>query len=545
MKIKNQIVLLIAVLFSSSNLSQAQNYTDVFSKLVKEKLESQSPGGSVLVSKNGKNIYDYHYGKANLELDASTSAESVYRIASVSKQFTAIAILKLAEEGKLQISDNITKYINDYPTQGNTITIEHLLSHTSGIKDYLNIEGFNKTFQRNDMSPKELIDYFKDEPMDFKSGTKYNYSSSGYIILGHIIELISNQTYQDYMQEHIFEPLSLSNTSYDDTFSLIENRVSGYQKKGNNYVNPDFLSMTLPYAAGSLLSTTEDLFKWNQALATYKIVSAKTLNAAYSRYTLQSGKPSLHGYGWKIGNVQDVKAVKHSGGINGFVSQVLSIPEKDIYVAILTNSQNVEDIEDIASQLAAIALDKPYELNEIELSKSKMEYANGIYENEFGDQKHVRYEDKNLLLFDRGQTKNKLIPFKDNAFYIENTLITWSIKQDNEDIHLVENNTNRITNWKRIDATLKSIKPKKVKPNELKKYIGKYELGPNFYFEVKIDYNTLIGQIREDQKELIPIGNHQFIARDIDAKLTFNSDKKKIISLTLDQGREMVAKKVE
>ncbi|WP_299218621.1 serine hydrolase [uncultured Aquimarina sp.] len=545
MKIKKQPILFIVLFTLCSSFIKAQNYTDAFNEIIKKELEHQSPGGSVLVSKKGSVIYNYHYGKANLELDVTTSSKSVYRIASLSKQFTAIAILKLAEEQKLSLEDDIKKYLPDYPTQDKTITLEHLLSHTSGIKDYLNIESFNKAFQRQDMSPKELIDFFKNQPMDFEPGSKYQYSSSGYIILGHIIEVISGISYEDYMKETIFKPIGLNNTFYDNTETLIKNRVSGYKNRNGVYENIDFLSMTLPYAAGSLASTTENLFKWNEALKSEKIIASKSLSKAYTAFKLNSGKSGLQGYGWEIGNVQGIKAVKHSGGINGFITYVLSVPEKDIYVAILTNSENTNNLGQITSKLAAIALDNPYKLISKDIPKSQIEALNGIYENNDGVQKTIRFEDGSLLLFDRGKTKNKLIPFKKNNFFLENSLTTFSIKEENDTLQLVENNTYQITTWKRIDKEVKSFKAKKVRLSELKKYQGKYELGPEFYFEVKIENNKLIGQIRADKKELVPIGNNQFIARDIDAKLTFNLDEnQKVISLTLDQGREMAAKKI-
>ncbi|WP_394974851.1 serine hydrolase domain-containing protein [uncultured Croceitalea sp.] len=545
MKIKKQSILFIALFTLCSSFIKAQNYTNTFNEIIKKELEHQSPGGSVLVAKDGNIIYNYHYGKANLELDVATSSKSVYRIASLSKQFTAVAILKLAEEQKLSLNDDIKKYLPNYPVQDRTITLEHLLSHTSGIKDYLNIEGFNKAFQRQDMSPKELIDFFKNEPMNFEAGSQYQYSSSGYIILGYIIEAVSGMSYEDYMKEAIFIPIGLNNTFYDNTKAIIKNRVSGYKNTNEAYENIDFLSMTLPYAAGSLASTSEDLFKWNEALKSKKIISSKSLNKAYTAFKLNTGKSGIQGYGWEIGNVQGVKAVKHSGGINGFITYALSIPEKDIYVAILTNSENTNNLGQIASKIAAIAMDSPYKLIFKDIPKSRIEALNGVYKNNNGVQKTIRFEDGSLLMFDRGKTKNKLIPYAKNNFFLENSLTTFSIKKVNDDIQLVENNTYQINTWKRIDKNIKSFKAEKVKLSKLKKYQGKYELGPDFYFSIKIENNTLIGQIRDDKKELIPLGNNQFIARDIDAKITFNlNENQEVISLTLDQGREMTAKKI-
>ncbi|WP_350285305.1 serine hydrolase [uncultured Croceitalea sp.] len=542
MTITSQRLLCIAILFLYITGGYSQNYEAIIS----QELHHQSPGGSILIAKDGNVVYHKSFGKANIELGVDMTNKSVYRIASLSKQFTAIAILKLSEENKLSLTDEITKFIPDYPMKGYNITLEHLLSHTSGIKDYLSIESFDKTTQKQDMTPEEIINFFKNEPMDFEPGTRYQYSSSGYIILGHIIEILSGMSYENYMQKFIFNPLGLSNTRYDTTTDTIKNRVSGYKKNNDNYKNANYLSMTLPYAAGSLVSTTEDFLKWNQALATEKIISSTTLESAYRPYVLKSGQKGLHGYGWEIGNVRNVKSVKHSGRINGFSTYALSVPEENVYITILTNSEDVQNIDIITTKLAAVAMGKPYKLNEVTESKSNLEVVNGIYEDEFGTQKIVRFEDQSLFLFDRGKTKNMLVPFGKGKFFVENSLTTWSIKKDNGETYLIENNTSQINRWKRVKSDIKSIIPKNVKIKNLKTYTGKYELGPNFYFEVKIENDILIGQIRSDKKELVPIGNHQFIARDIDAKLTFNLNKNKnVISLTLDQGRATTAKKID
>ncbi|MEL7118185.1 MAG: hypothetical protein AAFO07_02055 [Bacteroidota bacterium] len=214
-------------------------------------------------------------------------------------------------------------------------------------------------------------------------------------------------------------------------------------------------------------------------------------------------------------------------------------------MVILTNCENVQNLDIIAAKLAALTMGQPYELNKIILAQSSLESINGIYEDEYGAQKIVRFEDHSLLIFDRGKTKNKLIPFGERKFFIENTLTTWSVKQEKGETFLEENNTNQIIKWKRVDGNIKSISLKEVSIENLRRYIGKYELRPNFFFEVKLQGNALIGQIRDEKKELMPIGNHEFIARDIDAKLIFNLENIRVISLTLDQGRKMTAKKME
>lgn len=183
-----QIILIIAVLFSSGLFSQG--FEEQFDTLLMKKFNTDEPGGTVLVVKKGEVIYRKAFGKANLELDVDMKPEYIFRIGSITKQFTACAILKLIEEGKLSLQDDITKHIKDYPTHGHSITIEHLLTHTSGIISYTSMDNL-KTEMRNDRTPEKLIEYFKNEPMEFAPGEKYRYNNSAYAILGYVIEILS------------------------------------------------------------------------------------------------------------------------------------------------------------------------------------------------------------------------------------------------------------------------------------------------------------------------------------------------------------------
>jgi CubicO group peptidase (beta-lactamase class C family) len=232
---------------------------------------------------------------ANLELQVPMSADHVFEIGSITKQFTAVAILMLVEAGKLNVQDEITKYLPDYPTQGHTITIHHLLNHTSGIKSYTSMD--LGAIARTDMSPMEIIDFFKNEPMDFAPGERWLYNNSGYIILGYIIEQVSEKSYEDFVEQNIFKPLGMDNSRYGSKGELIPMRAAGYQTTQNGYVNAAYLSMTLPYAAGSLMSTVDDLHKWQLALLNNSLISEESKNLAYTDGKLNNGKRMGYGYG--------------------------------------------------------------------------------------------------------------------------------------------------------------------------------------------------------------------------------------------------------
>ena len=332
-KFKKGLLLFIAITFIATGYSQTKK--EKIDKLLNEKFKTNSTGAIVLISKKGKPTYRKAFGLANLELNVKMTPENRIEIGSMTKQFTAVSILMLVEQGSISLEDEITKFIPDYPTHGQKITVHHLLNHTSGIKSYTKIRKLSK-IARNDIKPIELINFFKDEPMDFNSGEKYKYNNSGYIILGYIIEKTSGISYEEFIQKHIFDTLNMKSSTYNSQSKLIKNRASGYHKR-KGYRNAMFISFSLTYAAGSLTSTVDDLNTWQQALIQYKLLKKETLQKAYTNYTLNNGEKSNYGYGWNIKTINDELSYEHGGSIFGFKSMGVYIPSKNLYVVILTN----------------------------------------------------------------------------------------------------------------------------------------------------------------------------------------------------------------
>ena len=255
---RTRVLLSIFLLFLFFTVNgRAQNGNEALATAIDTLMSSnfspQEPGASVIVVKDGKVIFRKGYGLANVELGVAVEPDMIFRIGSITKQFTAVAILMLEEQGKLSVKDEITKYFPDYPTQGKKITVEHLLNHTSGIKSYTSLPEWLPQW-RKDFKVDELIALFKDKPMDFAPGDSWSYNNSAYFLLGAIIEKASGQSYADFVEKHIFAPLGMKHSFYDNTERLITRRVAGYSKKGNDFVNCAYLSMSQPYAAGSLIS---------------------------------------------------------------------------------------------------------------------------------------------------------------------------------------------------------------------------------------------------------------------------------------------------
>jgi D-alanyl-D-alanine carboxypeptidase len=304
-------------------------------------------GLSIAVARGDKMILDKGYGKADLEQQVPANDATVFRIASVTKQFTAAAIMRFVEQGKLALDDDIAKYV-DYPTQGKTVTIRHLLTHTSGIKDYTEVPGFFETGTARDLPPAEVLDAVRNLPFDFEPGTRWAYSNTGYHLLGMIIEKVSGVPYAKHMQDEFFTPLHLAHTRYDVGSDVIPGRARGYDVINGAPANASYLSMTIPYSAGGLLSTAGDLVKWQLALIAGKVVSPASYRLMTTAAKLSDGSATRYGFGLFLSDVDGHSNFMHEGGIPGFNSILVDFTNEKLSIAVISNSPAVS-----AGQLAA------------------------------------------------------------------------------------------------------------------------------------------------------------------------------------------------
>jgi len=543
MKIKTIFFLPILVSILVSETGFAQNIKPELDELVAT-LSETTTGGTVLVANNGNVLYRKAFGKAEIELDVAMEPRHVFRIGSITKQFTAAAILKLEEEGRISLKDDIRKYVQDYPSRGYTITIEHLLTHTSGIANYTGIPKFNGKVRREDMTPLQLIDFFKDEPMDFAPGEKFKYNNSGYIILGHIIETVTGKTYAEYLKEKFFMPLGMNDTRYDSPSEIIKDRVPGYGKDNGGYRNADYLSMTLPYAGGSLLSTVDDLLLWNGSVAERKLLSKGSIDSAHSRFTLKDGGSTDYGYGWRLGYVQESPTIKHGGTVNGFTSFALYLPEERIYVAILTNCTCTGNIELFASEMAAVAMGRPYNLTEARVSDKKMKARQGTYCSAGGAERTIRYEDGELLYFMRGGNKTGLVPLDLDTFRLGESLSV--IEFDNENGGFMVRGLDSPVKWAKTNGQITALKSISLSQEEKEKYTGEYRLSQDRIFKVVAKDGRLFGVMGTNSEEILPMDSKSFFAKGIDARIVFDHDKQGLVTgLSIFQGNEKKAVKIE
>ena len=337
---KNRLLSLVLIISSllctKGSLLYSQSIELSIDSLIATKFQSDQPGGVFLASRQGKVIYKKAVGLANLELGVPMQTNHVFEIGSLSKQFTAIAIMMLLEEGKLGLDDPVTKYIPDYPTAGHSITIHHLLTHTSGVKDFTQVSGLND-IASIDKTPLELIDFFKNEPMDFPPGEQYKYNNSGYVLLGYIIEVVSGASYEDFINNQIFQKVGMTSSNYNSHSKVIKNRASGYQLKKEQLLNRRIISFTLPYASGALMSTVDDMYKWQKAITNHELINKETTEKVFTNYTTSNGNPIDYGYGWHLKDSDDYLFIEHGGSIFGFKSMGVYIPEVDLYVIGFSN----------------------------------------------------------------------------------------------------------------------------------------------------------------------------------------------------------------
>ncbi|HEU0291140.1 MAG TPA: serine hydrolase domain-containing protein [Anaerolineales bacterium] len=322
-------------------------------KILSYHTEREMFTGSVLVARNGEILLSQGYGWADRENQIPNTPQTKYRLGSITKQFTAMAILILEAEGQLDVQDRICRYVPECPDSWQEITIHHLLSHTSGVPNLTDFPDY-ETFKATPTTPEQTVARFKDKPLDFQPGEKWNYSNSGYILLGHIIEQVCGQSYEMFLQQNIFEPLQMTNTGYDHNDGSL---ATGYTGMASHWDEPDYIDMTLPYAAGGLYSTVENLYLWDQALYTDQLVSKQSLDMMFIPHAKIAAFGLSYGYGWFVGQMNQHQAVSHGGGIDGFITEIRRYSDDEVTIIILSNRETT-NVPQIADQIASVVFEK-------------------------------------------------------------------------------------------------------------------------------------------------------------------------------------------
>ena len=391
----------------------AQELTRPLDSLVMACYEAAEFTGSVLVSKGGKILIK--------KTNGGNDDHAIFNIASITKSFTAAMIMKLQEAGKLSVQDKLAKYYPDFP-QANAITIHHLLTHTSGIFNYTDDPAFWKMDQTKEQTLPQMIAWFRNKPLNFEPGSRFQYSNSGYTLLGYIIEQVTGITYGKALEQYIFKPLGMHYSSYGppaDTSHL----AIGYMMYYRNFKNTaPAVHPSISYATGAIYSTTEDLYKWHTALQKGKFLSKRSLAAVFTK------DKGPYGYGWFIDSMYGKQRILHDGKIPGYKSILIRFPQDDVCIIALSNANNSGG--DMIGNMMSILYHQPLarsfaNLPVINMPDSMKKEFTGIYKfrKEDSAQVLVRLQESHLYLQIPGKEEQQLQPVKRNVFRAGNARI--------------------------------------------------------------------------------------------------------------------------
>lgn len=452
------VICFVSLLSIQTIIAQSQSKAAQIEDLIGLYSEYGLFNGSVLVSEDGEVIYKNGFGKANMEWNIPNTTSTKHRLGSITKQFTAALTMQLVEEGKLKLDVPISTYLPEYPkTTGDKITLHHLLTHTAGIPNYTSFPKFFESASRDPYTPTEFISEFNKMELEFIPGAKFAYSNSGYFLLGVIIEKVTGKSYEENLKKKIFDPLNMKNTGFDHHNTILENRASGYEKRGDSYINAPYLDMSIPYAAGSLYSTVEDLYLWDRALTSNKILSEKNKQLLFAPHA-KMGK-GAYGYGWAInkmanGSQKDsLTVIEHGGGINGFNTLISRTKDQDLVV--LLNNTGGTNLGEMSENILKLLNDLPYELPQRSLANLLRNeiMENGVknalekFEKIKGSKEYVlrEYEMNNLgyQLLQTGKLQEAIAVFKLNvaefpeSFNVYDSLGEAYMKSGNKDLAIL------------------------------------------------------------------------------------------------------------
>ncbi len=508
--------------------------------------------GTVLVARGDRILLSKGYGFANLEWHIPNSPDTKFRLGSITKQFTAASILLLQERGKLNVHDLLKKYMPDEPPAWDKITIFNLLTHTSGIPNYTALSDFASEMRVSE-TPLEIIAHVRNKPLDFAPGTKWNYSNSGYVVLGYVIEKVSDEPYAQFVQQNIFGPLGMKDSGYDSNTRVIEHRAAGYTPGPGGLLNAAYIDMSVPFAAGGLYSTTRDLLRWEQAL-----FGGRPLSRASLEEMTQPFKQD-YAFGLEVRADGGQRVIEHSGGINGFSTDLVYYPQSRTTVAVLANVNGAAP-DEIATYLGTLAQGKPVvlpsERRAVHVDEATLARYVGDYKLSPTFLISVTREGDRLFTQATGQAKLEIFPSSDTEFFAKlvNAQITFVTGgKTGEATALILHQGGIDQRAERVEGAAAALAPKEhkevhVDSQTLAHYVGTYQLVPGFSIAITRDGDRLFSQATNQARvEIYPEGEKDFFLKVVDAQITFVTDAQGVATaLILHQGgRDLTAKRMQ
>jgi CubicO group peptidase (beta-lactamase class C family) len=516
-----QAAALAALILLAPALAAAQDAARM-EELIRARVDDKSFMGAVLVARGDDVILSKGYGFANVEWNVPNTPSTKFRLGSVTKQFTAAAILKLAEQGKLKLEDTVKQHWADAPAAWDAITIQHLLTHTSGIPNFTNDPEYQRTWKFAPSPPAKTIGYFRDEPLDFAPGERMSYSNSGYVLLGFLVEHVSGQSYAEYLSDHVFEPLGMNDSGYDLNATIIPNRAAGYMVAvgDGGLRNAPYIDMTIPHGAGALYSTTEDLLRWTQGLFGGRLLSAASLEK------MTTPVMNNYAFGLVVGNPGGRKAIEHNGGIEGFNTHLTFYPDSKITVAVLANV-NGPAADQLAGQLGQLAHGDAVRTNaertSMELPREQLERLAGSYELSPMATMIIRVEGNQLVSQLGPQPPVPLFAESETVFFarVVEAELEFEVDPSGPATALVLHQNGQERRAPRLAERPEVTLPADV----LARYPGTYRLAPGFDLTITLENGQLMSQATGQGK--VPIfaeAENRFFLKAANAQIEFVRD---------------------
>ncbi len=566
-------LMVVALLVGITATGSAQKGLEGMDALLAKYNKARVFNGTVLVARGDEVLYRGAVGKAVMEWDLANTPDTRFRIGSVTKQFTAALILQLVEDGKIELDAPLSRYLPDYPkAQADRVTIHHLLTHTSGIPSYTDLPDFGTNSMRRHADPDSLLTVFSSLPLEFEPGTRWRYNNSGYFILGIVIAHVTGKPYDVALRERILDPLGLENTGYDHNESVIPRMADGYQRIPGGYQRAPFLDSNQPYAAGMLYSNTADLMKWTRALHAGQVFrNAETLRRMITPFM------DNYGYGLQIMNlpagVDSVRVIRHSGGINGFTSQLWYLPDSEYTIVTLDNTTaNSGVVADAAFRLLH-GLDVPEPRMPIADEMASLIERDGInaaveHYHELKTKQPDAYDfseqqlnELGYVYLNRGEIDIAKQLLALNIEMYPDAFNTWdsmgeahmqagekdkAIAYYRKALELNPGSTNSKQMLAKLGVT---VEDKTVTVDEavLEEYVGIYELVPGFSLTITREGTQLYEQATDQERfPIFPSSDTKFYLKVVDAQITFvRGASSAVESLVLHQGgRDMPAKRI-
>jgi CubicO group peptidase (beta-lactamase class C family) len=402
-----------------------------FDSLIDAEYGAAGPGGVVLVARKGEIAYERAFGMANIELRVPMQKDAVFCIASLTKQFTAVAVLQQVEKGTIALADTVGRFLPDFPAALKGITIEQLLTHTAGVPNAKSVASL-LAVGRGWLAADQVVATFKDQPLDFSPGTRWAYSNSGYQLLGYILEKVTREPLPEFIEKTLLVPAKMEHSFWGNDMRIVPNRASPYLYARNgieNAVNPN---VQVAWAAGALQATAEDFLRWHRALLAGTFVTPATLRKAWTPARLRDGTATDYGYGWFVGELQGSPIVEHGGNMGGFMSHVIYLPREDILVAVFLNSRGRRLPELIATDLAAAMIGRPLSMKPITLPADVLRSYAGTYRDAANVAVVISLDNGKLFYQKTGGPKWALTPYGRDRLFFDNTSTIGEMRRDGQ-----------------------------------------------------------------------------------------------------------------